>query len=522
MSTFASKRKARVIQTFDYDVDDLSPSKSNGTDEQKASEPTAPARIKFRSKPAKSSALRKSVHAADEDSGTARALSTATTTGDDEDADSGAPVVVRPALGRAGSTKQKKRPTAASRLSFGGAEEAGADEPSAGEKPFTPKKTLGQRALENNAFRRSASLQNLAGTLPMRFGGGDEDRPKYSKKYLEELQSSTPATPANVQIVDDVDAMDLDPSELDGALVVQAASSTDLVSQGPAAAAHVLSAAEIRERKDRRARLAREGVVADFVSLDSGSDSEFPQQSSRVVIPSQKKKKSDTRLIREDEDLGEGYDDYVQDDPLALGKKAERDAARRHRAEIAELINAAESDAESDDSEAERRAAYEAAQRRAGMDGLHKPEEGEENIAGDAVPRMKPLPKLNEVLKRMNDIVQGLELEFKQKQVVVQSLEKEREEIEKREKEVQEILNQAGAKYQAVVAGAANGGDGVSPVVPGDVAKLVQESISGSAVGQSPLRPLPPGLAGDMPMERGLESFGTPTRKPQDDDEMMD
>lgn len=37
MSTFASKRKARVIQTLDDDVDDLSPSKSNGTDEQKAS-----------------------------------------------------------------------------------------------------------------------------------------------------------------------------------------------------------------------------------------------------------------------------------------------------------------------------------------------------------------------------------------------------------------------------------------------------------------------------------------------------
>ncbi|KAK0668208.1 nineteen complex-related protein 2-domain-containing protein [Cercophora samala] len=526
MSTFTSKRKARIIQTFDDDVDDLNPPSSNGTDEQKASEPTAPARIKFRSKPAKSSALRKSVNVADDDGGIARAPSTATTTGDDDDDDSGAPVVVRPALSRAGSTKHRKRPAGASRLSFGGAEEAGTEEPSAGgTDSFTPKKTLGQRALENNALRRSASLQNLSGTLPMRFGGADEDRPIYSKEYLEELQSSTPATPSNVQVVDDGDAMDLDPSELDGALVVQTTTPTDLVSQGQPAAAHVLSAAEIRERKDRRARLAREGVTAssvDFISLDSGSDSEFPQQSSsRVVIPSQKKKKSDTRLIREDEDLGEGYDDYVQDDPLALGKKAERDAARRHRAEIAELINAAESDAESDDSEAERRAAYEAAQRRAGMDGLHKPEEDEEKIAGDAVPRMKPLPKLNEVLKRMNEIVQGLEDEFKRKQAAVQSLEKEREEIEKREKEVQEILNQAGAKYQAVVAGAANGG-GVSPVVAGDVAKLVQESISGSITGQSPIRPVAPGLAGDVPMERGLESFGTPTRKQPDEDELMD
>ncbi|KAK4176368.1 nineteen complex-related protein 2-domain-containing protein [Triangularia setosa] len=528
MSTFSSKRKARIIQTFDEDVDDLNPPSANGTEDQKPSadalppEPTAPARIKFRSKPSKSSALRKSINVTNEDGGDAHAPSAATTTGDDEDDDSGAPVVVRPALSRAGSTKQKKRPAASSRLSFGGTEETEAEAPSAGEKPFTPKKTLGQRALENNALRRSASLQNLSGTLPMRFSGADEDRPKYSKEYLEELQSSTPATPQNVQVVDDGDAMDLDPSELDGALVVQSATSTGLVSQGPTAAAHVLSAAEIRERKDRRARLAREGVIAsssDFISLDSGSDSEFPQQCSSRVVLSQRKKKSDTRLIAEDEDLGEGYDEYVQDNPLALGKKAERDAARRHRAEIAELINAAESDAESDDSEAERRAAYEAAQRRAGMDGLHKPEEDDKNIAGDAVPRMKPLPKLTEVLKKMNEIAQGLEDEFKRKQAVVQSLEKEREEIEKREKEVQEILNQAGAKYQAVVAGV---GGGTSPVVAGDVAKLVQERISGNATGQSPLRPLPSGLAGDFPMERGLESFGTPTRKQQDDDEMMD
>ncbi|KAK4202912.1 nineteen complex-related protein 2-domain-containing protein [Triangularia verruculosa] len=528
MSTFGSKRKARIIQTFDDDANDINAPPSNGTEDQKSSEQTAPARIKFRSKSAKSSALRKSLNVADEDGNNGHATPAATTTGEDEDGDSNAPVVVRPALGRAGSTKQKKRPATSSRLSFGGAVEQGTEETSGAEKPFTPKKTLGQRALENNALRRSASLQNLSGTLPMRFGGGDEDRPKYSKAYLEELQSSTPATPQNVQVVDDGDAMDLDPSELDGALVVQSTSSADLVPHGPTAAAHVLSAAEIRERKDRRARLAREGVAAsssDFISLDSGSDSEFPQQSSsRVILPSQKKKKSDTRLIAEDEDLGEGYDEYVLDNPLALGRKAERDAARRHRAEIAELINAAESDAESDDSEAERRAAYEAAQRRAGMDGLQKPEEDEENIAGDAVPRMKPLPKLTEVLNRMNEIVQGLEVEFKRKQVVVQSLEKERGEIEKREREVQEILNQAGAKYQAVVAGAANGGagGGVSPIVAGDVAKLVQESINGSVTGQSPLRPLPPSFAGDLPMERGLESFGTPTRKQQDDDEMMD
>ncbi len=90
-----------------------------------------------------------------------------------------------------------------------------------------------------------------------------------------------------------------------------------------------------------------------------------------------KKKKQESRLIAEDEDLGEGYDEYVLDGKLALGKKAEKDAARRHRQEMVDLMQAAEdgSDAESDDSESERRDAYEAAQRRAGMDGLTKNED---------------------------------------------------------------------------------------------------------------------------------------------------
>lgn len=346
----------------------------------------------------------------------------------------------------------------------------------------------------------------------------DEDRPKYSKEYLEELQSSTPATPANMQIPDE-DEMQLDESELDGAVVIQQPSSSSLIPSNPDPVAHVLSAAEIRERKDRRARLAHE---QDFISLEQDSNSEPEQfQSSRATlnIPSLKKKKKSesSRLIAEDEDLGEGYDEFVQDDRLALGKKAEKEAVRRHRAEIAELINAAESDAESDESEAERRAAYEAAQRRAGMDGLHKPEEDVDmDVGPDAIPRMKPLPKLNEVLARMKEILDGLEREVNRKGKTIEMLEKERRDIEERELEVQEILNQAGAKYQEVAGGGAGGGiEGVA----GGVAKLVQESLAGggAAAGRSPLRPLPPGFAADVPMERGLESFGTPTRREDED-----
>ena len=527
MSSFGAKRKARIIQTLDDEGDDLKSPLNSGEEEQSerksqnttgqaalrapladqqtikskqadalSAEPAPQGRIKFgRNKPAKSSSLRKSINVNNDDDSRPGTVSAPE---EGEDDDSGAPVVVRPTISRSGSTKQKKRGPS-SRLSFGPGENTTADDDdAASSKPFTPKKSLGQRALENNALRKSASLQNLAGNLPMRFGG-EEERPRYNKEYLEELQSSTPNTPQNLaslNIHDDGDEMELDQSELEGALVVQ---QTDVATKeaAPTTTPHILTEAEIRERKERRVRLANE---AEYISLE-GSDDE-PGQGGRMTVHFPQTKKKEPRLIVEDEDLGEGYDEFVQDEGLALGKKAEREAARRHRQEMAELIQAAEegSDAESDDSEAERRAAYEAAQRRAGMDGLQRQDHDlDMEAAGgpDAIPRMKPLPKFNDVMQRMRDIVQGLEDEVTRKRSTIEGLEKEKEEILAREKEVQEILNQAGSKYQAVVASA--GG------APGDVAKMVT---------QSPLRQLPPGIAGDLPVERGLESFGTtPTRR---------
>lgn len=571
MSSFAAKRKARVIQTFDDDGNDPNPQSTTSDEGQsdrklstaisaqallngppllipspKKSEQadalpaeSAPiGRIKFgRNKPAKSSALRKSVHINDQledDPTSAPATSRRDNGGDRGDEDgSGTPVVVRPTFGRAGSSKVKKRP-GSSRLSFGpGTATADANEDNDDlvgggvVKPSIPKKPLGQRILGSNALRKSASLQNLAGNLPMRFGA-EEETPKYSKEYLEELQSSTPNTPQNLASlqIHDEDEMELDEAELEGALVVQ---STEVTRQpaGQGAPASILTETEIRERKERRARLAKE---ADFISFDDdGSENDEDQRGGdrvggRLTVNFPNKKK-ETRLIAEDEDLGEGYEEFVSDGQLALGKKAERDAVKRHRKEMEDLIQAAEdgSDVESDDSEAERRAAYEAAQRRAGMDGLHRPDEDLDangsgfGADGVVIPRMKPLPKLKEVMQRMRETVQGLEDEVNRKQAQIQELEKAKEEILAREKEVQEILNQAGAKYQAAVANA--GGGHVGDVAKVAIATTATEAaVPGNT--QSPLPGLPPGLGGDLPVERGLESFGaTPTRR-EDTEEM--
>ncbi|KAK3328791.1 nineteen complex-related protein 2-domain-containing protein [Apodospora peruviana] len=562
--SFSAKRKPRVIQTLDEEDPALRPSLIGGEEAKKEGKPTTDSEnsiafavcslliltdrqknmradvlpavpipqgpIKFgRNKPAKSSSLRKSINFNDLEQDVSGPDAPSTGTGDGDQA-AGTSAVVRPGISRSGSVKQKKR-ASTSRLSFGPSEVGADDDDTAGSEAITtPKKTLGKRAVENNALRKSASLQNLSASLPTRFGafGGDEERPRYSKEYIEELQSSTPNTPQNISSLrisddgDDMDfsapaaeeMMDLDPSELDGAVIVQSqdlsrrSPSAQQLSRRPASGAHILTEAEIRERKERRARLAKE---ADFIPLDGSDDEDEDEaQSNRVAVRfNDKPKKSESRLIAEDEDLGEGYDEFVSDGGLALGKKAEREAERRHRQEMAELIKAAEdgSDAESDDSEAERRAAYEAAQRRAGMDGLHREHDDDDlDGAGDGInliPRMKQLPDLDEVLQRMRNLCQGLEDEVNRKRTRIADLEKEKEEILTREKEVQEILDQAGAKYQAVAAAAVQvpGGSGIGSA---------EAAIKLAA--QSPLRPLPPGLAGsDLPVERGLESFGTPT-----------
>lgn len=517
MSSFGARRKPRIIHTSDDEegvdksqtvggkldnplvysrlADLYKPANTSPLDSSQAQAP-----VKFSRRPAKSSSLRKSINfdAADDggETGTSRSNVAAT-----EDEDPDAPVVVRPSFGKSGSAKQKRK-SASSRLSFGPGEGAEGDDG----KPTTPRKTLGQKALENNAIKKAAApLQNL----PTRFAGGDEDRPRYSKEYLDELQSSTPNTPQNLsslRISDDDDGdvdMSLDPSELEGATVVQQDTSV-ATTRSSAPAATVLTEAQIREKKERRARRA---IEADFISLDDeDDDGEREPGAGPVSVRFERTtKKPESRLIAEDEDLGEGYDEFVEDGGLSLGRKAERESRRRHRREMAELIQAAEdgSEGESDDSEAERRAAYEAAQRRAGMDGLHRPgeDDGANGDAPNIIPKMKPLPDLDDCLQRMHNLVQGLEDEVTKKRKKIAEMEKEKVEILQREKEVQEILDRAGAQYSSLSGAAAP-----------DVANLPT---------QSPLRPVPPGLAGDMPVERGLESFGTtPTTRP--DIEEMD
>lgn len=466
----------------------------------------SPSSVKFTRKPFKGSSLRRSININDDGDSGGLSGSTATSAAAEDDDDEG-PAVVRPAVSRSGSTKVKKK-ASSSRLSFGVTDPADDGGGADSRQPITPKKpsSLSQRATENNALRSSLSSRKL----PTRSFGPEAEETSYSREYLEELQSSTPNTPQNIaslRIHDDDapgagaggDAMDLDPSELEGAVVVPQA---DLSMSTFGTKSHIPSAVEIREKKERRARLAVEG------------DAYNEDEDDGYISLATKKKKDDTRLIAEDEDLGEGYDEFVEDARLELGKKGEREAARRHRREMAELINAAEgggsdgSDGGEDaDSDAERTAAYEAAQTRAAMGGQHHVVDeagGAASGAGLVIPRMRALPELGESLARMRSLVQGVEEQAAAKRKRIEALEKERQEIVAREAEVQEVLNQAGVKYQSAM--------GVKQDSVVDPLKLAAESPLRAATGAATI----------PPAERGLESFGTPSRRQEYDEEMVD
>jgi len=358
------------------------------------------------------------------------------------------------------------------------------------EATFTPRKpTLGRRAVESNASKKTASAKRLP--LPMvRARDDDEERPTYNKDYLNQLKSSTPTAPKDLKElnVEVEDEKGLDASELEGAMIVDVDEKFGAGTSTPAAS-FIPSEAEIREKKERRARLAQE---KDFISLDDEGDDGRSRQLSLLS----RTKKAEGRLVREDEDLGEGFDEFVDDGRISLGKKQEREAKRRHRKEMADMIQQAEgsSDEESDDSEAERRAAYEAAQTRAGMDGLVKSSDTMDIESVQVPSRITPLPALSECLERLQTTLTTMEQELAKRQKKTVDLEKEKADILSREKEVQELLKQAGARYAAL--------RNDSAIPAGDPQALVKAHDGV--------------LANRMVVDRGLESFGnTPTTRPE-------
>lgn len=375
-------------------------------------------------------------------------------------------VVKRPTFG-----KGKKRSSL--RISFGpGESEVNDGDDSSDAAPVaTPKKSnLSRIALEKSAQLRARSPLVVEASRP-----ADEERPSYSKDYIAELRNSTPSTP--------VDLKPMSEEEEETQALDIASKFGSIVSLPTESSSAIPTQAEILEKKARRRRLAQQENAYDdeedrpWASDDEGED-EFRQRKNEISLRP-KEKYAETRLIHDDEDIAEGFDDFVEDGKISLGRKSEREAQRKRRAEMAELINDAEGseDDGSADSDEERNAAFAAAQARAGRYGQKLEDE---NDGSKTPPRITPLPQLDEILEGLT-----IEVETKKqrKNMILEKLQELRDDkarIDERKKYLQEQLQKTGEEYE----------------------KLRQEA-------GLPALPSSEANGGRLITERGLDSLGT-------------
>ena len=309
--------------------------------------------------------------------------------------------------------------------------------------------------MEKNALRKSHGQAVPREGLP-KITSDSEDRPSYDADYLNELRNSTPSTPKELNVLSDTEETN---AQLDLARKFPIHSIT--------ASSMIPTDAEIREKKERRARLAQE---QDYIGLASSDHDE------KEISLRPRPKYAETRLVPDDEDVAEGFDSLVSDGDLNLGRRAEKEAQRRKRLEMEELIQEAEGgssseDADSEDEEeAERKAAYDLAQTRAGTYGSAKPSNEDDSEQMRIPSKITPLPTLTEVLMRLTGVLKGLEEEKGKRVKRMEELSKEKVEIVAREGEVQRLLKEMGERYEklrvdaGVAAGNGVNGDGDSPM----------------------------------------------------------
>lgn len=348
------------------------------------------------------------------------------------------------------------------------------EETSVKSEVFTPKKSnLSRKAIAQNAFRKSLAISSPNPLIQ------SDARPSYSSEALTELRQATPSTPKDIENLDDSS----------GAISSRTLDISSKFGNIPLHQLHpsIPTDAEVQEKKLRRARLAKEQKYTsrrDNSSSGSDSDNSYPRRDDEndrsgsendefrsnndiisLAAPSRSKYPG-SRLTYDDEDLFEGdsINAFVSDGRIALSRHAEREAKRRQRAEVAELIADAEdtpahsdSDDGSEDSEKERHAEYETTQTRKGMEGLVLPTQ-EPNWGGGPAwtipqipPKITPLPTLDGCLERLKARLAKLVSVRAEQARAMAEIGREKAEISNREGEIQRMLTEAGQKYERLL-----------------------------------------------------------------------
>ncbi|KAA1469958.1 GCFC-domain-containing protein [Dentipellis sp. KUC8613] len=314
--------------------------------------------------------------------------------------------------------KAKQRAKPKSNLSFGGEEDGGEEIFQVKKSSLSRKLTLGKHpaspgVLPTNLDQASISPQPSSG-------------PIYDAAYLSELKASTPsARPPLPKDATDVDvSMDVD----DMGVV-----SLDAFGDGEAT---IPSESSVLAAKQKRERMRTTGGTdEDFISLSVTKREDVYQGPH-----------PESRLMREEDDLGEGDDEFAEftsaQERIALGKKSRKAEAGKRRDAMKEMI----ADAEEVDEETEE---WEQEQlRRGGMSAIEQLEKAPVKpvYRPAPIPPLTSIPSLDAATARLTTMMTSLTTSHAQHTASMASLSSEHKQLDDRESDMRDMVSTAEEK----------------------------------------------------------------------------
>ncbi|KIJ62603.1 hypothetical protein HYDPIDRAFT_30203 [Hydnomerulius pinastri MD-312] len=308
-----------------------------------------------------------------------------------------------------------KRSKPKARLSFGGEDEGGEGE------TFQIKKSNLSRKLTLGTHPANVLPSTLdQATISPQANGA----PVYDQAYLSELKASTQSTrrPISTDVYDADDSMKVDDSILD--ILDDSGGEVAIPSQSSISAA-----------KERRERLRAGGPEQDYISLSVTKRSDVSQGPH-----------PESRLVREEDELGEGDDEYAEytsaQERIALGKKSRKIEVSKRKDAMQEMIaDADEEDEETMEWEREQL-------RRGGHDSAATSEAtpAKQVYKAAPIPPSTTIPALRPAIERLEQSLAALTTSNASNTSAAASLAEEREQLDGRETELRQMIINAESK----------------------------------------------------------------------------
>ncbi|KAF9221600.1 hypothetical protein BS17DRAFT_711194 [Gyrodon lividus] len=314
-----------------------------------------------------------------------------------------------------------KRSKPKSRLSFGGDDEGGEGE------PFQIKKSSLSRKLTLGTHPASLPATLDQATISSRSNGA----PVYDQAHLTELKASTQSTrrPTSDDVYDADVSMDVDESTLDPLQLSEVGESV------------IPPQSRILAAKERREHLRVSGEEQDYISLSVTKHIDISQGPH-----------PESRLMREEDELGEGDDEYAEytsaQERIALGRKARKIEASRRKDTIQEMI----ADADEEDEET---VEWEREQlRRGGHDSATATEATpiKQVYRATPIPPATDVPALDSAIERLAQSLASLSSSHAANANAAASLAEERDQLDTRETELRQMIATAESKRSWFVA----------------------------------------------------------------------